>query len=307
MKTGDNAAKWELIRRLRYGALLRLFRHRWGHVLPNDDAGRDDLWLLVTNVSLAAAEPEKKTRHVIEMWAPWMSREEREAYVQHVWGLDIYERTPTARELGKRLGLTNAEREALKLWPFLPIDKTKEELAEIARARRNNRRRERARAAGVRTRATYLTELTGRPKPWIAAGMSRAAYYRKRKRDEVMSKVRRGPVLLIVDRQVPHRVSLKEESPQMGCQEGVLAESLIIRSTEVAEMEAKASGSSELVPNPVSLESSTDVPEIDPRIAALGKWGQAVEHISPEQQKRYKKICARFDALPDPRLRAAAA
>jgi hypothetical protein len=57
--------KWELIRRLRYGALIRLFRHRWGHVLPDDDAGRDDLWLLVTNVSLAAAEPEKKMRHVI--------------------------------------------------------------------------------------------------------------------------------------------------------------------------------------------------------------------------------------------------
>ena len=41
-----DAAKWELIRRLRYGALLRLFRHRWGNELPDDDAGRDDLWLL---------------------------------------------------------------------------------------------------------------------------------------------------------------------------------------------------------------------------------------------------------------------
>jgi len=100
----NSAAKWELIRRLRYGALLRLFRHRWGKELPDDDAGRDDLWLLVTNVSLAAAEPQKKMRHVIEMWAPWMAADEREAYVKHVWGLDIYERTLTAQELGKRLG-----------------------------------------------------------------------------------------------------------------------------------------------------------------------------------------------------------
>jgi hypothetical protein len=129
----EDAAKWELIRRLRYGALIRLFRHRWGHVLPNDDAGRDDLWLLVNNVSLAAADPEKKMHHVIEMWAPWMSAEEREAYVRHVWGLDIYERTPTAKELGQRLGLTNAEREALKLWVFLPIDKTDAEIAELAK------------------------------------------------------------------------------------------------------------------------------------------------------------------------------
>lgn len=134
-RPGDDADKWELIRRLRYGALLKLFRHRWGHVLPDDDAGRDDLWLLVNNVSLAAAEPEKKMHHVIEMWAPWMSEEERSAYVKHVLGLDICERTPTAKELGERLGLTNTEREALKLWPFLPIDKTEDELAEQTKVR----------------------------------------------------------------------------------------------------------------------------------------------------------------------------
>ena len=104
MSSEGDVAKWELIRRLRYGSLLRLFRHRWGHVLPDDDAGRDDLWLLVSNVSLAAAEPQKKMRHVIEMWAPWMPADEREAYVEHVWGLDIYERTLTAKELGILLG-----------------------------------------------------------------------------------------------------------------------------------------------------------------------------------------------------------
>ena len=125
----DDADKWELIRRLRYGALLKLFRQRWGNVLPDDDAGRDDLWLLVTNVSLATAELEKKMHHVIEMWAPWMSAEEGSAYVKHVWCLDRYERINTAEELGRRLRLTNAERETLKLWQFLPIDKTVEELA----------------------------------------------------------------------------------------------------------------------------------------------------------------------------------
>jgi hypothetical protein len=132
----ESAERWERIRRLRYGALLRLFRHRWGHVLPDDDAGRDDLWLLVTNASLAVAEPQKKMRHVIEMWAPWMSSEEREAYGTHVWGLDRYERIQTGEEIGKRLGPTNADREALKLWPFKPIDRTDEELAELKKGTR---------------------------------------------------------------------------------------------------------------------------------------------------------------------------
>ena len=118
------APKWETIRRLRYGDLIRLFRYRWGHVLPEDDSGWGDLWLLVTNVSLAAAEPQKKMRHVIELWAPWMPSDERERYVTHVWGLDIYRRpkyrrTQTGEEIGSLLGLTNAERQGLKLWRFL--------------------------------------------------------------------------------------------------------------------------------------------------------------------------------------------
>ena len=73
---GDKADKYETLRRLRFGDLRRLLQHRWGYVLPDDDAGRGDLWLLVTNCSLAAAEPEKKMAHVIEVWAPWMTPDE---------------------------------------------------------------------------------------------------------------------------------------------------------------------------------------------------------------------------------------
>jgi hypothetical protein len=69
--------KWETIRRLRYGCLIRLFRHRYGHQLPDDDAGIADLWLLLQNVSLAISEREKKMRHVIAVWAPWLLRHKR--------------------------------------------------------------------------------------------------------------------------------------------------------------------------------------------------------------------------------------
>jgi hypothetical protein len=220
-RPGDDADKWELIRRLRYGALLKLFRHRWGNVLPDDDAGRDDLWILVTNVSLAAAEPEKKMRHVIDMWAPWMSIEEREAYIKHVCGLDKYERTPTAKELGERLGLTNAERETLKLWAVLPIDKTEEELAEQARVRERTRRARKRRQKGIRTREAYLAEIARKPKPWAAQGISRSAYYRERKRDRVCPEPRRGESEIIVSRQRTHVVppsvgDLRKESHQGG-------------------------------------------------------------------------------------------
>jgi hypothetical protein len=51
VKRADDVAKWELIRRLRYGALLKLFRHRWGNELPDDDAGRVP-WLTASHVIL---------------------------------------------------------------------------------------------------------------------------------------------------------------------------------------------------------------------------------------------------------------
>src|SRR6187200_2144683 len=60
VKRADDDAKWELIRRLRYGALLKLFRHRWGHVVPNDDAGRDDLWLRCRMSHWPLPNPKRK-------------------------------------------------------------------------------------------------------------------------------------------------------------------------------------------------------------------------------------------------------
>ena len=166
---------YELIRRLRYGAMLRLFRDRWGHTLPDDDAGRDDLWALVCNVSLAQKEPEKKMRHVIELWAPWMQADEPEDYVKHVWGLDIYERTPSAKELGERLGVINEVRERLKLWPFKPIDMTDEQLAEQRRRKSNERRR----AKRGRSRAEYRASCLTSTKPWEAEGISRRTWERR--------------------------------------------------------------------------------------------------------------------------------
>ena len=180
-RLAEQDPKWETIRRLRYGDLIRLFRFRWGNVLPEDDSGWGDLWLLVSNVSLAAKEPQKKMRHVIELWAPWMPSDTREDYVRHVWGLDTYQRTQTGEEIGKLLGLTNAERVKLKLWQFKPIDATDEQLEAQRKARRRENRRAKLRANGVRPREVYLAEMASKPKPWIAEGISRRTWERRLK------------------------------------------------------------------------------------------------------------------------------
>ena len=73
--------KWEVVRRLRYGALMKLFRHRYGDQFPDDDAGREDLLVLLCVVSLAQSGADKKMAHTIEMWAPWLSSDEAAEYI----------------------------------------------------------------------------------------------------------------------------------------------------------------------------------------------------------------------------------
>jgi hypothetical protein len=131
----------------------------------------------VSNTSLAASEPEKKMRHVIELWAPWMSEQEANQYIKHVYGLDLYERSETGRDIGRRLGLTNAERVQLKLWPFKPIDATDEQIDEERKARRQENRRAKRRAEGVKPREVYLAQ--SKRKPWEAEGIGRATWYRR--------------------------------------------------------------------------------------------------------------------------------
>jgi hypothetical protein len=230
-----------------------------------------------------------------------MPADEREAYVEHVWGLDIYERTLTAKELGKRLGLTNAEREELKLRPFLPIDKTEEEIAEQAKARERERRARKRREKGVRTREAYFAELASRPKPWIAEGISRRTWERRRKVNLDMTEcvsadqrsVSQGESEIIVFKQRTHVASpnvrnLRKE----GLHGGALIEDLAIKATEDREAETNASSSPEL---------RTDIATED-----LSKSDRAQWQISPELRERYSKIRARFDALPNPRVGAAA-
>ena len=89
----------------------RYLRNRYGHELPNDDAGRDDLYELLLTISLGDGA-DRKMRHAIGLWAKWMSRDE---IAQHIDGINRtpdYLRKRTARDLGGRWGLTYEERQA---------------------------------------------------------------------------------------------------------------------------------------------------------------------------------------------------
>ena len=62
----------ETIRRLRLGDLQKVLRWRYGPTLPDDDAGRDDLRLLLQTISMGQGD-WTKLKNAIEVWAPWMN------------------------------------------------------------------------------------------------------------------------------------------------------------------------------------------------------------------------------------------
>ena len=172
----------ETIRRVRLSDLKRLFHHRYGHVLPDDDAGRDDLEeLLMVSV-------DKNLPKVISVWAPWLPEAEAARMVGRITSMPLDMRWSTPEGLGKRLRVTNAERERLKLWQIKPCDMSDADIAEYRRAKQRDRARTRARERREKreregkSREAYLKECEERPRPWVAEGIHKATWYRRRAR-----------------------------------------------------------------------------------------------------------------------------
>jgi hypothetical protein len=57
---------------LRWRELQRLLRHRYGTVMPDTDAARRDLTILIGYAVLTG----KKPQHQAEIWAPWLNEDE---------------------------------------------------------------------------------------------------------------------------------------------------------------------------------------------------------------------------------------
>ena len=176
----------ETIRRLRLGDLKKILRSRYGHTLPDDDAGRDDLELLLDLVSFVP-DARYRMKNVIETWAPWMETEESYALVEAVLRKPEYLRKPSAADLGVKLNLTWGERQHLAIRTIAPADLSPEEFA----AKRKERRKEKERAkkarqrrkAGVKSRVASRTTSLAHQMPWERLRISRATWYRRRETD----------------------------------------------------------------------------------------------------------------------------
>jgi hypothetical protein len=176
-----NAGKWEVLRRLRYGDVLKLIRFRYGVNPPDDDAARPDVMELLFLASMAPAGWEEKVRNAIDLYAPWMPTDEVESLIQHLSVTPHYQKLRTAEQLGRILHLKNEDRERLKLWRIKPFDMTEEELAEQSKARERSRRSAKRRLTGIPTREARQAQFESSQKPWEALGIHRRTWERRRR------------------------------------------------------------------------------------------------------------------------------
>jgi hypothetical protein len=159
---------------LRLKELGRLLHARYGPELPDDDAGRDDAFIVANHLAVGR-DAEQRIRQWLSLWAPWMASTEIG---------DIISRTTAkpyrwrADSLGAALGLTEAERQRLAIRTIGAVGVTKEDRArrrlEAKRIREQRRRRDK----GAKARAEYEENSVSRRKPWEAMGMKRRSWYR---------------------------------------------------------------------------------------------------------------------------------
>lgn len=163
---------------LRLRDLDVILHHRWGPALPDDDAGRDDALIVLHHMVNQAVDPRRRMAQWLGTRCPWMPKQEAAQTIARVIANPRRWRADT---LAAKLGLTAADRARWRITTIGATDLLKEQRAARRRSRDNERKRRNRRAAGARPRAEYLAAAkhTG-PKPWEAAGMSRATWYRRR-------------------------------------------------------------------------------------------------------------------------------
>jgi hypothetical protein len=174
-------SKAELVRRIRLNDHTKYLRGRYGYELPNDDAGADDLYELLLVVSLGEGA-DRKMRHAIELWAPWMNGEEASELIDNVNRTPDHQRKRDQYEQGQIWGLTWEQRKKWGIRTVAPSDLTKEEFQQARKERKSFMQLRRRLAAGRKTRAQYRDSFANslsRTQPWRAESMTRSKWYRQ--------------------------------------------------------------------------------------------------------------------------------
>jgi hypothetical protein len=158
--------------RLRIGELVRLFKDRYrSDQLPDDDAGRPDLRLLLDHA--AQIGPEIARQWAMKLMPSLDDDDSLDDLLKEVgtgrrWDAD---------DLARAVGLEDARRARLRIKTIGATDCGKAQ--RLTRRKRNRNAADRARRA--KSGATPRAQSVERAAPWIEAGISRRTYYNRKK------------------------------------------------------------------------------------------------------------------------------
>jgi hypothetical protein len=158
---------------IRISDLDRVLVDRCGPVLPDDDAGIDDIFLMAHHFAYLD-NPQQCIRAWLRLRAPWHGDARTEELIKKVMWKPL---KWTADKLGQRLRFTDADRDRLDVTTIGGFDCPKAKRVRRRRKRAAARERERRAKAGAKPQA--LSE--ARLKPWLELGISESTY-RRRKR-----------------------------------------------------------------------------------------------------------------------------
>lgn len=164
---------------IRQKEIRLLLLHRYGPVLPDDDAGRDDLQVMLRHLAHLRRGSQRMV-NFCDLSAPWLRDRERELFLQQA----ARSRPPrfTADQLAKRLNVILVVRKALALTTIGAVDFLKPEREHRRRKLARERQAKHREKLGHKPRAEYLSAtLSKGAQPWVAEGISRTTWYRRQR------------------------------------------------------------------------------------------------------------------------------
>jgi hypothetical protein len=160
--------------------LERYLRLRYGPVLPDDDAGREDLVIALNHIAHNRTDPGGKMLGFVRRWAPWMPPAEAGDLVDFILKKP---RKYTPAKLGELLRLTEEEREIIDSTTIWAFDVAAESMK--AKAKQKDREYQKAKRDANRSGRQRGRPKSEGPKPWEAAGYSNPrSYYRHKAKSQ---------------------------------------------------------------------------------------------------------------------------
>jgi hypothetical protein len=159
---------------LRIADLRRLFRHRFGIALWDDEYGRDAAFIMACHLA-KRPEPECRIRNYLDLQCPWMHKDEVTSFIAKVIAKPLRWK---ADKLALRLNLYEIERDRLAISTIGAVDLDKADRLDRRRERARQRDKARRRRKGAKPRREYEDDSISSTKPWLTLGMSRATWYR---------------------------------------------------------------------------------------------------------------------------------